>query len=323
MKPAFALILLLIAPAFLNAQDADLRSQAAGLLERAHSASLAPNLPNLERTDTFRVFDPNSTSREGSFSRVVIQGVGRREETTFGDYHVINVWRGDVLETTHANAVAPAVVDTLMRITPIDLVRFDNSDVVRAITNRLLNERPAQCIEFDTIVGQTREENEICVDASNGTILSEKLGDDVIEYSDFVPFAGALFPSKITYSIVGRGTVLEITQTMTVLEDGNANVFAAPPDASTMQRCNTFRRAIEQSGPGPEPGNGGGEYDVVLRGIIGTDGKVHDALVQSSPRPDLNTEALKLVSQWVFLPAMCNGRPNPTEASFMVTFRGR
>jgi hypothetical protein len=323
MKPALALILLLIAPTFLIAQDANLRSQAVTLLERAHSASLAPNLPNLERTDTFRVFDPDSASREGSFSRVVIQGVGRREETTFGEYHVINVWRGDILETTHPNAIAPSEVDAVMQITPINLVRLDKSDVVRAITSTQVSGRPALCIEFDTIVGQTREENEICVDTSNGTIQSEKLGDDLIEYGDFVPFAGVLYPSKITYSIVGRGTVLEIKQTMAVLEDATANVLAAPPDASTLRLCTTFRRAIGQSMPQPQPGNGGGEYDVVVRGIIGADGKIHDAVVQGSPRPDLNAEALNVISQWVFSPAMCNGRPNPSEASFLVTFHGK
>jgi TonB family protein len=61
----------------------------------------------------------------------------------------------------------------------------------------------------------------------------------------------------------------------------------------------------------------------LVRGIIGRDGKVHDAVVQSSDRPDLNAEALSLIQQWVFTPAMCNGRPNPSEASFVLHFQGR
>jgi hypothetical protein len=126
MKPALALILLLISPAASSAQDAELRNRAVTLLERAHAVSLAPNLPNLERVDTFRVFDPSATVREGSFSRVVIQGVGRREETTFGDYHVVNIWTGRTLVTTEEKKeLAPAEVDTVMHLTPIYLVRFD------------------------------------------------------------------------------------------------------------------------------------------------------------------------------------------------------
>jgi hypothetical protein len=41
--------------------------------------------------DTFRAFG-DSGVKEGSFSRVVIQGIGRREESTFGDYRLVNVW---------------------------------------------------------------------------------------------------------------------------------------------------------------------------------------------------------------------------------------
>jgi TonB family protein len=75
--------------------------------------------------------------------------------------------------------------------------------------------------------------------------------------------------------------------------------------------------------PQPKPGNGGEDFDVVVRGIIGADGKVHDAVVQSSERPDVNSEALALIRQWVFMPGLCNGRPNPTEASFTLHFQAR
>jgi hypothetical protein len=323
MKPTMAIVLLLVAVTLCSAQDADLRSRAVSLLERANAVSLAPNLPNLERVDTFRAFDPGSAAKEGSFSRVVLQGVGRREEATFGDYHVTNIWTGDILATTRANAVAPPEIASVMHLTPINLIRFDRSDVIRAITDQELEGQPVHCIAFDTIVGQSQQENEICMDASHGTLVSEKLGDEFIRNSGFFPFAGALVPAKITYSVLGVGTKLEIIQTMTALEDATMNVLAAPPDAQTMHRCTTFRRAIGQSMPQPQPGIGARDYDVVVRGIIGTDGKVQGALVQSSQRADLNMEALNLIAQWAFSPALCNGQPNPNEASFVLRFHGR
>lgn len=327
MKPAhapiFLLITLAIAPARAHSQNADLRTQAVVLLEKANSVSLAPNPPNLERTDTFHVFNPNSTARDGSFSRVVIQGVGRREETIFGEYHVVNVWRGDTLETTRSTEIAPPAVVTVMRLTPIYLVRLDRADVVKAITDKQIEGLSAHCIEFDTIVGENHQQNEICVDASNGTIVSERLGSDVIENRDFFPFAGVLIPAGITLSSADGAPRLEITQTMTALDKTAANVLAAPPDATTLRRCTTYRRAIGQSMQQPLPGNGTTEVDLVVRGMIGTDGKVHDALVQSSERSDLNAEALSVVGQWVFSPAVCNGQPNPAEASFVLHFHGR
>jgi TonB family protein len=324
MKPALALILLLISPAASSAQDAELRNRAVTLLERAHAVSLAPNLPNLERVDTFRVFDPSATVREGSFSRVVIQGVGRREETTFGDYHVVNIWTGRTLVTTEEKKeLAPAEVDTVMHLTPIYLVRFDQTDVIRAINDRGTGESLLHCIEFDTITGEKSRSNEICVDAANGTLASQRLGDDIIENAEFFPFAGALLPAKITYSVVNSGLRLEIAQTMTVLTEQTANVLVPPPDVRILQLCTTYRRAIGQSMPQPKPGNRSSDAEVVVRGIIGEDGKLHNALVQHSERPDLNSEALNVAAQWVFLPAMCNGKPNPSEATLVLHFRDR
>jgi hypothetical protein len=108
MNITLVLSALILIPTFSFAQDTELRSRAVGLLERAHAVSMAPNLPNLERVDTFRVFDPSASAREGSFTRVVIQGVGRREETTFGDYHLIQVWAGGDSRQHRDNATGPS-----------------------------------------------------------------------------------------------------------------------------------------------------------------------------------------------------------------------
>ena len=237
MKPALPLIFLLVAAAIAPTpaypQEPDLRTQAVILLEKANSVSMAPDLPNLERTDTFHVSDTNSRARDGYFSRVVIQGVGRREETTFGDYRIISVWRGNTLETTRPAEIAPAEVVTVMSLTPIYLVRLDQADVVQAIMDKQIDDLPAHCIEFETIVGQNHQQNEICVDASNGTMVLERLGNRLIENRDFFPFAGALIRSSITLSLSDGAPQLEITQTMTALDKTAANVLAAPPDTMT------------------------------------------------------------------------------------------
>ena len=116
---------------------------------------------------------------------------------------------------------------------------------------------------------------------------------------------------------------MEISQTMTALTDASANVLAAPPDAKILQRCVTYRRPIGQSMPQPKAGNGRFSTDIFLRGIIGADGKIQGAVVQASDRNDLNEEALAHIQEWTFLPAMCNGRPNQTEASVVLHFQGR
>jgi len=57
--------------------------------------------------------------------------------------------------------------------------------------------------------------------------------------------------------------------------------------------------------------------------MIYPDGKIHDAVVQSSERPDLNEEAIEVIHQWIFTPALCDGQPAISEASFTLRFQGR
>jgi hypothetical protein len=316
------LSLILIAVIPTCAQDPELRREAVQLLEHANGVSLSPKLPNLERVDTFRVLDSSSGPQEGSFTRVVVQGTGRREESRFGQYHSLDVWTMGTVAAVRTSDLPPPEMDTVMRLTPILLVRFGDEDVIHAIVDKAASGKKIRCIEFETIRGQKTEANEICVDILDGTLVSEKLGDELIENSEFFPFAAALMPGRINYSF-GNVRKLEISQTMTALADAGENVLAAPPDAEIRKICTTFRRGIGTSMPQPKEGNGGRNVDVVIRGIIFTDGKIHEAVVQSAERPDLGAEALALVQQWVFTPPVCDGTPGTQEAEFIVHFHGR
>jgi TonB family protein len=251
---------------------------------------------------------------------VVVQGTGRRDEFTFGSFHVINVWtRGRLATVRTAELLPPPVLD-MLRLTPIRLVSFDHEDVIDAIQPGEANGRPTHCIEFDTTGGDHTEHNELCVDAENGTLVTEKTGEDTIENSDFFSFAGALIPGTIHYSHAGIPE-LDISQTMTVLENPTPNVLAAPPNAQIRRMCTTYRRAFGTFMPQPKAGSTVGATDIIVRGIIGSDGRVHNAVVQSSDRPDLDSQALSLIQQWTFTPALCNGKPNATPASFALHFR--
>ena len=160
------------------------------------------------------------------------------------------------------------------------------------------------------------------MDAANGTLLRAKVDFQLAENSEFFPFAGALMPGKIMYW--ERGALkMEISQTMTPLENVTPNVLAAPPNAQIRHMCKTFRQPFGQSMPQPKPGNGGTDADVLLRGLIGTDGRVREAVVERSGRADLDDEAVRMLAQWVFTPATCDGQPNQTEASFTLHFQGR
>src|SRR6267143_2021737 len=130
--PLKSLLLLLLASTGVSAaQDPEVRREALELMERASAASLPAKLPNLERVDTFRVLDTGSGPREGTFTRVVVQGTGRRDEATFGDYHALDIWTAGHLATVRTNELPPAEVNTVLEMTPIHLIRFDGEDVIR------------------------------------------------------------------------------------------------------------------------------------------------------------------------------------------------
>jgi Gram-negative bacterial TonB protein C-terminal len=319
MKPTFGLLVFLLVSCISFGQDLQLRQQAVSLLERANAVSVSPNFPSLERTVTFRVLDSATGPQQGTFTREVVRGSGRRDEVTFGSFHMLNVYTQGQLATVRTSELLPPAPADALRLTPINLVRFDDEDVIYAINDSVTGGHPARCIEFNTIVGETNENNELCVDSNNGTLIREKIGDQLIENGDFFSFAGALIPGKIGYSY-GGVPKLEITQTMTALDHPAPDILATPPNAEIRQICKTSRRAFGQYMPQPKP-TGSGTADILLRGIIGKDGKVHDAMVQRSERPDLNAQALSIIQQWTFSPAMCDGEPNETDANFVLHFR--
>ncbi|MFZ0803003.1 MAG: TonB family protein [Terriglobales bacterium] len=322
MKTALALAILLLTSLTSVSQDIRVRVEAVHLLERGNAVTTPVKYPDLERVDTFQVFGSDSAVKDGTFTRVVIQGTGRRDETTLGDYRLIDVIANGGMSRMQTQAVAPPEVKTLMRVTPIYHVSFNNEDVIHAIANREVNGQAARCIEFDTVVGQKSQANEICVDAATGAIVLEKLNEERIEYHDFFPFAGALIPGRIEYSSTAAAS-MEIKQGMTVLTETIPNVLVAPPGAVAWVNCQPYRRAFGQSMPQPKPGNGGTEVDVLVRGVISQDGRVHDAVIDSSERPDLNAEAILTIHQWAFTPPMCNNQPTSAEASFTLHFQGR
>lgn len=321
MRPAWLIFAVIAFSGIALCQDLKIREEAVRLLEHANAVSSSPKLPNLERVDTFRIFGDSGIT-EGSFSRVVIQGVGRRDEYILGDYDLVNVWtHGQVAVAGHGNLLPPDLLNVL-RMTPIHLVRFDDQDVIHTISDRNITGRAARCIQFDTIHGNRTDNNELCVDADNGTLLFEKLGQETIANSNFFAFAGALMPGKVAYSF-GGVEKLEITQTMTELSASDANVLAPPPNATIHGICTTFRRPFGISMPQPQPGNGGTTADVVIRAMVGVDGRIYEPVVQSSDDQELNAQALELAQRWTFTPAMCNGRPDAREVDFTLHFLGR
>jgi periplasmic protein TonB len=64
------------------------------------------------------------------------------------------------------------------------------------------------------------------------------------------------------------------------------------------------------------------EVRVVLKTVIGTDGRAHDISVEKSGGPEFDEEAIKALSKWTFEPARKNGEPVMVQVSIEVAFHG-
>jgi len=60
---------------------------------------------------------------------------------------------------------------------------------------------------------------------------------------------------------------------------------------------------------------------VIIRAIVGTDGRVHDPRILRSQDHMFDQRALQAVSQWIFDPAMKDGRIVPVFVDVEVGFQ--
>ena len=307
-----------------QAEDVKLREQAVELMEIARAASHPGVLRNFEQTVTFRVHEPDGSVQEGSFSRVSAGATGHRDEYTFGDYRHVIVISGDRI-SQHATGPMPPEVRELKRQLPIHVGSFDQSDVIHSIQQQNVLGHPAKCIEFDTLTNGVPRANEICMDAERAVVLSWRVGDEYIENTDFFRVANLYEPAHIRRFLNGK-LQMEIEQQMKVIDGPvDPNVFTPPSKRwDTTYECSTSRRPVALFTPQPVPGKNGDKIvDVLVHGDIRPDGKVHGAVVDSSPDPNLNAEALQLISTWKFLPMICNGNPATVPTDLVLHFQGR
>jgi TonB family protein len=303
-------------------EDIQLREKAITLVERANVASMARPFAPYEQTIVFRVYSPGKGTQEGRFTSVTIGPRSYRDEYEYGDFRLLVVVNGDMIADVGNRAVAPLEVRKLTTLNPIYHVSFDRSDVIRDIQEVSVAGRAAECIDFETIVGEKHDTNQICVDRQLGTLVRVRTGGETITNSDFFRLHGANYPARISYE---NGEIrLDLEQTMTHFDGTpDPNLLVAPPDAKVMHVCLAYVRPYGQNLPQPKPGTGTQNVDVMLHGTIGPDGKIHDAMINRSGRDDLNNEALKIFSTWTFTPAVCNGKPIEVPADVTLHFQNR
>jgi hypothetical protein len=176
-----------------------------------------------------------------------------------------------------------------------------------------------KCIHFETVKGRQRESNDICVDTEQGMLIRWNVGDELIENMDFVSFEGIWLPTRIRHYINGK-LRMDVDQKFTVIEGAIDWAALTPPNPHTLRSCGQYRRPMVDSAPQPTAAGAGPWYDVTVHAVIAQDGHVYQATVLPAGRPDLEKQAVDIVSAWTFTPAVCHGKPIPVAGDLVVHF---
>ena len=309
---------------FAMGEDVQLRNQAVVLMNRSRIASKVQGGPYIFRTEaTFTATAGDGNLQSGSYTRVRGSDGSLREDLRFGNYAASSIAQeGNRGWTSNWND-PPYAARKIRELVPYSSASFDSSDVIQEIKSGSYGGREAFCIQFETIVGQQRLPGEICVDKANGSMLELRSGSKLWEYSDFFSIKGALIPAHIAYR---EGNFsLNADLTMTALDEKPEDAFTVPPGWMHGWVCKSGSLPVAKSAPQPR-GEGGPDApvtDVMMHVLVSAKGTVENAEVVKPVREDLDAEATKVVSKWVFEPGTCDGRAQQYQIDVTVHFQGR
>lgn len=328
MRPFFRLLPIVISllvvtiplslPPRAGAQDLVTRMEAIRLLQHADAVSSPSHvMPNRKQEVKFRAYALDGTTKDGTLEAIFTPDANRHE-IVFGSYDAISITYTDQRVQNEYQPPPPETLEMARQI-PLRMVHFDNSDVIESIAPATLFGREAKCIHFQTINGRTLQTNEICIDAENGTLVRLSVGNEVVENTDFFNFEGMLLPEHIRHYI--NGTLrMELEQHFTRIDAPIDWTALMPAHPYYFHFCKQSQRPVLLSGEQPTGAGPGPWYDVKVQAIIDRQGNVEQANVLANGRPDLEKQAIAIVSGWKFTPAVCNGHPTVTNADLVVHF---
>ncbi len=270
------------------AEDPRLRAEAIRLMEQADRVSTPKFWPPNQQVIHFRIGQPeNGQPFEGDYTSDIGGPGQRRQEWRYGTYNRVQVRNGNAWTTLHAEGNSPGFFAMLAELTPAWLGHFDHEDVIQSITS---NADGGRCVQFATIFGDRRQQNEVCVDAKNGWLLSVQVGDKIIRNSNYFPFNGASLPGHVE-RWAGQTLVMKIDQTI-VPKDYAPDFFGAP---NVSRGCSVSTPPSPIDVPQPAQQNvSSNVVDVVLNGLVDGEGRISNLKPLDNLHPDLNQERPRL-----------------------------
>lgn len=309
--PVLIMVLLAsFAPAaFANEKDAE----ATALIEHARQLSdiRAEGSPAFKVRLIFKIIKKNGSALEGEYGEVWVSKGQWQKDTVAGPFHSVEVANGQKRWILDSKTPMP---EHLMDIPGFLELATLRSDVLRPqkIASHDRNGLKLRCLE----AGQSS----LCFDTASGALVhavwATPTGTGVQEkscsYSDYQKFGDHLVARSYACT-EGDQTKIEGKIVELAADPAPDQSLFTPPDGAE-ESVNCLGRllppqVLRYSHATFEGGMPSGSTEVVISMLVPTNGDPQDFRVLSAPDKELDNRALKMVKQYKFKPATCDGEP--------------
>jgi TonB family protein len=279
--------------------------------------------PKHKREVKFRLVRAGSPDVEGLFVVKTDSANLWREDIDFDNYHFseLRVKNHIWLKSTHD--FLPLVVQELQSALMLPVLRIGKENSVKRVYEREIEGERVQCIEFETVHGDDKFENEVCVQKDTGYLMWAHHDATQMSFSDFLPVGGIVLPRQITIDLDGKDKIVaELNEE--IVQKFDSAEFAPPDGAEMTEVCVRGSNPAPLSTPDPVfsliagLGISHGRVTGVLK--VDAEGNVVNAAIVQSLSPVVDDLALATVKRWKYAPATCNGKPVKAVTQFSVTY---
>lgn len=321
-----------------SAKDVAARAQAAALFAKALAVTdlRTPGSPPFEMRGTINEHQRGDKKDvTGTYLLKWASPEKWREEIHFSDYTRVRVGGKD--QYLQSRSTTYEVQPVLELDQALDFLRglhvWANPEAMTDLRSVKLHKAKVEKIKSDCVTLTLKvhqHEPDYCFDPSNGTLVSEDAGteyeDEGAEYSEFISFAGKLFPGSMRVKESSATPVTFIVNSISPLRSTNMGDFQPAAGASAWPSCDNpdvLAKISRQTIP-IYPMNEVASHIqgiVFVYGVIGVDGRLHNLKVLSAPDIGLANSAVAGLEQREYAPETCHGTPVPTETLLTVTYK--
>jgi TonB family protein len=306
-------------------------AQATSLIQRAKQLSdiRAEGSPAYQLKLTIKVFRNDGSVLEGGYTEIWVSNKQWRRETVLGDFRRTEVAVGKKRWLLDSSDAVPQHVGEISAIYAMDKLELESWKPAKVQDTEIkVKGLSLSCLVAEH--GLFGGKSALCFDQSNGALALQispfstatRIADRTCSWADYEKFGDRLFARSYACD-EDRHPRMEAKVVELVADPApDAALFAPLAAARELVNCPSAvrpPRPVRQPEPvSPAPPRG--RNLVVMRLVVGSDGKPAEVQVMTDPNPDFDPAAVKAVRQWTFEPATCSGQPVETEIEVEMIF---